>query len=162
MDGWESLLDFSGITNQDIKEILNRDENGKWHDVIHSDHSDAARRAILRLYTLETPLYRTLNKANSCRDERAIPTLGPYARLLHMAVYKGTDDNLKKRKEITWKDSYGEDRLTLYRGLGLPEEAIKTYREFMEAKGNSKGFSFTSFMSTSTDKNIALEFAYMG
>ena len=84
MNGWESLLDFSGITNQDIKEIVgHKDENGEWVYSVHSDHSDAARRAILRLYTLETPLYRTLNKANSCRDERAIPTLGPYATLLY-------------------------------------------------------------------------------
>ena len=88
MDGWESLLDFSGITNQDIKEIIKyfNCKTGKKEFPVHSDHSDAARRAILRLYTLETPLYRTLNKANSCRDERAIPTLGPYATLLHFTV----------------------------------------------------------------------------
>ena len=87
MNAWESLLDFSGITNQDIKEIVEHyDEKGDYVFRGHSDHSDAARRAILRLYTLETPLYRTLNKANSCRDERAIPTLGPYATLLYFAV----------------------------------------------------------------------------
>ena len=100
MNGWESLLDFSGITNQDIKEIVpHDDENGEWVDPVHSDHSDAARRAILRLYTLETPLYRTLNKANSCRDERAIPTLGPYATLLYWAVELPTKDNVEKMKE---------------------------------------------------------------
>ena len=99
MNGWESLLDFSGITNQDIKEIVpHDDENGEWVDPVHSDHSDAARRAILRLYTLETPLYRTLNKANSCRDERAIPTLGPYATLLFWAVVEPPKDNVEKMK----------------------------------------------------------------
>ena len=97
MDGWESLLDFSGITNQDIKEIIDHYENGKYVDPVHSDHSDAARRAILRLYTLETPLYRTLNKANSCRDERAIPTLGPYAWLLYETVRIPSEDNKKKQ-----------------------------------------------------------------
>ena len=97
MNGWESLLDFSGITNQDIKEIVrHKDENGEWIEPVHSDHSDAARRAILRLYTLETPLYRTLNKANSCRDERAIPTLGPYATLLFWVVRSPPKDNLEK------------------------------------------------------------------
>ena len=48
----------------------------------HTEHSDNARRAILRLYTLETPLYRTLNRANSCQDQRVIDTLGPFAWLL--------------------------------------------------------------------------------
>ena len=129
MNGWESLLDFSGITNQDIKEIVgHEDENGKFVYSVHSDHSDAARRAILRLYTLETPLYRTLNKANSCRDERAIPTLGPYAALLCAAVFHPPKDNVEKMKgESTEVDGSKYPRLTLYRGLGLPEEAIATY-----------------------------------
>ena len=134
MNGWESLLDFSGITNQDIKEIVHhKDDNGKKVQPVHSDHSDAARRAILRLYTLETPLYRTLNKANSCRDERAIPTLGPYATLLAWAVRDPPKDNVEKMKgesmEVEEKDYKGDPmrRMTLYRGLGLPEEAIATY-----------------------------------
>ena len=96
MNVWEALLDFSDITNQDIKEISGYDENGKCIDEVHSKHSDLARRAILKLYTLETPLYGTLNKANSCRDESAIPTLGPYANLLYCSVWYPPKDNAKK------------------------------------------------------------------
>ena len=75
-----------------------------------------------------------------------------------MAVDEPPEDNMKKQKEEFGEISI-ETRFTLYRGLGLPEEAIKTYREFLKTE---ERFHFTSFMSTSTDKNIALEFAYMG
>ena len=99
MGSWRLLVDFEGITDQDIAEIVeHEDENGTIVEQVHSDHSDAARRAILRLYTLETPLYRTLNKANSCRDERAIPTLGPYATVLYYAIRNPPEDNKDKMK----------------------------------------------------------------
>ena len=50
-----------------------------------------------------------------------------------------------------------EDRITLYRGLGLPEAALDTYKEY---QANRKYFSFTGFTSTSCEEDKALEFAY--
>ena len=48
-------------------------------------------------------------------------------------------------------------RVKLYRGLGLPEDAIKVYHDFSESQ---KEFTFTGFTSTSIDKEIAMTFAY--
>ena len=130
MQTWDALLDFHGITNQDIKEIAyHEDENGDEVRRVHTEHSDAARRAILRLYTLETPLYRTLNRANSCQDQRAIDTLGPFAWMLLMTLKRPPKDNKEKQGEKVDQET---ETITLYRGLGLPEDAIQTYRDFLK------------------------------
>ena len=93
---------------------------------------------------METPLYSTLNRATGFRDERAIPTLGPYAYLLYKSIEDPPSDNLSKMKEMateTVRDNDGKIKkwewddqdykkgdemkwITLYRGLGLPEDAI--------------------------------------
>ena len=66
-----------------------------------------------------------------------------------MATEKGKD---WKGDEAQW--------VTLYRGLGLPEDAIKTYQELLEAEGRRGEFDFTAFTSTSIDKDTALKFAF--
>ena len=62
-------------------------------------------------------------------------------------------------KDTGEKNGYGYPilRILLYRGLGLPEDAISIYEKYQK---DSKMFDFTAFTSTSTDKEIALEFAY--
>jgi len=99
-NSWGDLINFSGITDQDVREIVShRDDDGNSVASTHSEHSDAARRAILRLYTLETPLYRTLNKANSCKDTRVIDTLGPFAWLLYSSVRSPPKDNISAQEK---------------------------------------------------------------
>jgi len=44
-----------------------------------------------------------------------------------------------------------------YRGMGLPEGALKDYETRLES---GEVFSFPGFTSTSKDKNVAFEFAY--
>ena len=81
---WEDFPEWEKISDEDIKEIAGGwDEEGKKHYIKHSESSDAARKAILRIYSYETPLYTALNHANQCQDQRAIKTLGPFARLLY-------------------------------------------------------------------------------
>ena len=64
------------------------------------------------------------------------------------------------------RDKTGENKLiwkiTLYRGLGLPEKAIEDYEDLIDAKryGKPKPFAFTGFTSTSYDKEVAKSFAY--
>ena len=48
-------------------------------------------------------------------------------------------------------------RVWLYRGLGLPEKAIKVYHAYRESGDQ---FGFTGFTSTSSDVEIAKQFAY--
>ena len=60
---WEDFPEWKKITDDDIKEIIHHK---------HSPSSDEARGAILKLYSYETPLYDTVNKANQYQDKRAI------------------------------------------------------------------------------------------
>ena len=59
---WEDFPEWDQITDQDIKEITGKDRWGT--GIKHSKSSDAARRAILKIYSYETPLYGALNHAN--------------------------------------------------------------------------------------------------
>ena len=113
MNSWKFLLEFHRISDQDIKMILDRD---------HDDSSDDARRAILKIYSYESPLYKAVNRANQCQDESAIKTLGPFSRLLSYTLTRPPAENKKVQGEkTTHKGKYDEERMTLYRGLGLPE-----------------------------------------
>ena len=69
------------------------------------------------------------------RDQRAIPTLGPFSWLLFETLWFPPKENQEiQRKNVSYegKDWEGnaKQRITLYRGLGLPEAAIEVYREY--------------------------------
>ena len=49
---------------------------------------------------METPLYKTINHANQTKDRRHIPTLGPYALLLHLTVAFPPKTNLEAQKDV--------------------------------------------------------------
>ena len=85
---WEDFPEWSQITDEAIKEILKRSKiNEALINLLeHSPASDAARSAILKLYSYETPLYGALNRANQCQDRTKINSLGPFARLLFLAL----------------------------------------------------------------------------
>jgi len=121
MEAWKFLLEFHRISDQDIMMIIN---------CINDPSSDDARRAILKIYSYETPLYSALNRANSCQDRSAIPTLGPFSKLLWKTLYDPPEENKEKQGKNTtheyearWEGDINK-RITLYRGLGLPEKAI--------------------------------------
>ena len=83
MDAWKFLLEFHRISDQDIKEIIvYKDEEEKLNYEKNTPSSDDARRAILKIYSYESPLYKAVNRANQCQDESAIKTLGPFSWLL--------------------------------------------------------------------------------
>ena len=155
MKAWDDLIDAMDITDQDIKEIY------QYHN--QSESSDAARRNILYLWTLETPLYGAVNKANQYHDETCIETLGPYAWLVFMSLWHSPDENKKAQEDMLQDktDDYGViiGTITLYRGLGLPEKAIEEYEALMGANqkdGKPKEFAFTGFTSTSWVKEVAV------
>ena len=74
MEAWKFLLEFHRISDKHNKKIIINHEN--------DPRSDDARRAILKIYSYETPLYSSINQANMRQDRNAIPTLGPFAWLL--------------------------------------------------------------------------------
>ena len=66
------------------------------------------------MFTLETDLYKELNRANQWHDENMILTLGPFALLLNKVLWYPSDKaNHKKNDGIS-------EYFTVYRGLGLP------------------------------------------
>ena len=77
MEAWKFLLEFHRISDEDIKKIIQG---------LNDPSSDDARRAILKIYSYETPIYSQMNQANMRQDRNAIPTLGPFALLLWMAL----------------------------------------------------------------------------
>ena len=79
-----------------------------------------------------------------------IDTLGPFARLLYFALSKSSD---KTNPNKLFKDHY----FTVYRGLGLPQKALKEYNAFYES---GEWFKFSAFTSTSLVKTAALEFSF--
>ena len=115
MNSWKFLLEFHRISDQDIKEIIHREDG--YNRPIHTESSDDARRAILKIYSYESPLYKAVNRANQCKDESAIKTLGPFSCLLYMTLYRPPVENTKVQEENLQRYK----RITLYRGLGLPE-----------------------------------------
>ena len=110
----------------------------------------------MKLYSYETPLYGALNQANQWQDKDKVKSLGPFALLLHMTLREPAEKNMEVQAKRHGVKEF-EDRITLYRGLGLPVKALETYREY-QANGN--WFSFTGFTSTSCEEDKALEFAY--
>ena len=59
--------------------------------------TNEAMKAIVKMYTYETDLYRALNNASCYRDKSKIKTLGPYALLLNRILLRG--DLLKQKNE---------------------------------------------------------------
>ena len=68
MHTWADLISWLNITDQDIHEILLKGDQDDKSYADHSKSSDAARRAILKLYSYESPLYKATNLANQTRD----------------------------------------------------------------------------------------------
>ena len=105
-------------------------------------------KAIVKMYTYETGLYRALNNASCYHDKSKIKTLGPYALLLYKIIdrtgsFKEKNDQLIN-KENQFKDSNGYTWSMLYRGVSLPLKALDFY--FEKLKDNEK-FCFNGFTS---------------
>ena len=101
----------------------------------HSDHSDAARRAIMKIYTYEGPLYRAVNLANQTQDRKVIPTLGPYARLLSCAVQFPPKTNRDAQKDEARKEKLGKRNsegkellVEIKYGIGGRLQFLKVYK----------------------------------
>ena len=77
---------------------------------------------LLRLYSLESFLYGTLNKALRFGDKSKVETLGAYAHALNTIV----SDSGGRRKDIKLKDM---EKINLYRGCSMTEAQIQRYRD---------------------------------
>merc|ERR1712039_7701 len=91
---------------------------------------------LLTIWTAESSVYKEINRANQYRDESMIETLGPLACLMTSAlICKMKECNPRKlfakkyTEEEYLKHMNEEQKMTVYRGIGLPESAVEDYRE---------------------------------
>ena len=80
------------------------------------DPNSPAVKVILYIYTLETFIYKALNRASRTKDLSKSETLGPYALALGDILLLGT---AKFRKDIVPFDPYFP--VNLYRGVLLSQ-----------------------------------------
>ena len=64
----------------------------------------SACRSILKAYSYESPLYKAINDANTYHDEKAIQTLGPYARLLWKVICVPLRENINSQGAVIGKE----------------------------------------------------------
>ena len=91
-----------------------------------------------------------MNRANQYHDERMIYTLGPLAWLINNALVSGTKSCSVKEELAHLADNDGF--ITVFKGVGLPESAIKDYEKRLKQGKDQKEFYFTGFTSTSINK----------
>ena len=66
-NAWDDFPEWKKITDEDIKQIIGWDNDNKVADHFfpkHSQKSDDARTAIIKIFNYETPLNWAVNRAN--------------------------------------------------------------------------------------------------
>ena len=118
---------------------------------ILSDPDHFIVKTIIYLYSLEPPIYRVLNKASRDKDKSRVGTLGPYSDCLRTILAHAERNRADKYPANT--------PFTVYRGFGLLESEIGEYRKMIN---NKAGINLRGFTSTTTDLDIAMDFALSG
>ncbi|CAF4953134.1 unnamed protein product, partial [Rotaria socialis] len=94
-------------------------------------------------YTKEIFLYGMLNRGLRSLDMEAMSKLGFFIRKLHLEL-----EQLHKEQSASFKKSF-----TVYRGQGLSQQ---DFQNLMDSKGGL--LSFNNFLSTSKQKEVAMNF----
>ena len=90
---WESLARVSGIKDMkrsiyiDLGDNVDVNRRGDKKKEMNSDDKLAVK-IIMQMYSLETFLYSTLNRASRERDQTRITNLGPFAFLLSRVLQR--------------------------------------------------------------------------
>lgn len=125
---WYTFLEIAGIENLDAVPNTN-----------NFDKPDV--KAAMYMYSMESFLYKRINKVAIDRFTPSIKNLGPYSVLISRVIEKS---HLRK-KTI-------QGAFNVYRGLSLPSGMIREWE-------NSEAISLDGYSSTSMNKGIAKYFA---
>lgn len=98
------------------------------------------------MYSMESFLYKRLNKVAREKLESSVTTLGPFAALISRIIDKRTKSD--NRSKI-----YGE--LTVFRGLSLPDNIVEKWKR-------KSYITLDGYSSSSLSANIAYQFAIDG
>ena len=109
-----------------------------------ANHKDV--QTILKLYSLQSFLFKTLNRACREKDTSVIDTLGPFAHSLMTII---DEANPSRQDRITGP-------FELFRGLKLDKEEVNMYKGLARIKASYQMLGYTS---TSRNKREAIKFA---
>ena len=126
-----SLADFGNIDQPLSKKILSNPEH-------------RITQQLLYIYSMESFIYTDMNRAIRNKDKSQIHIYGAFAAALSYIIIYANQN--KRAKEIL------PARNTLYRGLKVTQEQLKTYIV-------GRNVNLTGYTSTTKDKNVALMFA---
>lgn len=79
---WETYVKVAGVCNMNRPININAGLGINCDADKMNEDDIRAVQVIMKLYSLETFLYKEVNKASREKDERKIKTLGPYAYLV--------------------------------------------------------------------------------
>ncbi|CAF0857907.1 unnamed protein product [Adineta steineri] len=102
-------------------------------------------QTVIWWYTFPSNIYSMLNYALRTLDADAIITMGFFMCHLHQQIQQLYEQQLS---------TYDEETFIVYRGQGLMKSDFEKLQ-----KTNGGLMSFNNFLSTSTDKEVSLEFA---
>ncbi|CAF3138051.1 unnamed protein product [Rotaria sp. Silwood2] len=124
----------------------------------NSEHMKTLREVCITLYTEPTFLYRKINETLRDNDRTKRETLGPYCFLLYDYIGRHPTDNVSKLHRLCQTLHLKKKKpMVVYRGDMV---STKKLDEYHQAAGNEKKcFKWSCFVSTSTDINVASEFA---
>lgn len=117
------------------------EDYGDYEDTLPKDPKDR-QKALIRLYTDETPLYHEMNAALREDDLSKMKIFGAFIKELQEAFLTDQIDQI-----LT------PFRGTVWRGITVPDldKALKDYQP-------NKDFVWSAFTSTTTQKDVALDF----
>ena len=129
------------VTYLRAAEIVELDRCPVTDDACHKDV-----KTLLKLYTMESFLYKTLNRACRDKDTAVIDTLGPFAHAL-MSIIDEANVNREDRMKGPFE---------LFRGLKSTKEEVDMYRGLARRKASYQMLGYTS---TSRNQREAIKFA---
>ena len=112
----------------------------------------------LYLYTISGWLFAELNKGSREGDQAKVDTLGPFAQTFGKII--GGATAMKRTDIAEMKDLLEKKGTKLYRGTGLTQEELMTYKALIGKKSKDKHdkshlMCLTGFISTSMNRSAA-------
>jgi hypothetical protein len=132
-DVWKQM--FSLVEDLDMDEELT-------HDILANPEHQLVK-TLVYIYSMESFVFREMNKAIMEKNTQKIQVYGPFARALSYIIHCS---NQKKEKV--------QETYTVYRGQNLVHNSDHLYRKYQRGER----IRFQGYTSTTLKKELALQF----
>ena len=109
----------------------------------------------MKIFALETGLYKAVNDAVNTRDVSKFRTLGPFAFLLYRILQYPSLKNALDASKFLWRAKSFDRTVKLFRGIEMSNQVLDQYKKLLE---NKEWFEFNGFVSTNVDKVDACKY----